>query len=1001
MQSTGGEDSFREDNMSKSLDPYLDRVLYAFSAYAMPGLLTLVTVIALSTWQTFFPYLPAQPLALRIVEESGQALAPAQARRLLADRPTVRQFDTDRSEQPVWFQFGVGATRGEGDAPTMAEFPSRHAIDTACWDADSLAPLGDADRQRASGGIGVMKSGFALTLGAAAVPRQVLCRANFVGPARLTAFAWPAAELRIAAQEYHRNAGLLDGGLLVLAIFMLVTAAINRNSMYVMFAAWLIVNLRVAALSVGWDVQWLGMTVPHAWIAYGRSLTLAVYYVLTITLFRTLFKEELAKVGYAGLLRLAQWTCVPLLALSLIIPYKMFLPVIWVAAGLNIGVLLFFLVRILLLTRSPVAIWYGASICITLFASMSEVIAAAFGFTGLIGSINSVTAALSSSLLAALAIAEQMRQEHKQKVEAQAELEHTFEAMPIGLFTLDLHGNFLSKNPALLAMMGEGAPAPPSSWRACFNEEAWQQLRAMVQTHSDGELEIDGHKTPGIDGGKRFLIRATLARGKIEGSLQDITERSKAIEDLRFMAHNDPLTKVCNRRGIEKIYHHALLELSEGKPLALAYIDLDRFKLINDLYGHAVGDEVLKQVCARMSDMLTDRHCIGRVGGDEFVIVMPDTTMARAAHACRGVVSSISEAAYRIGDKAFHVRVSVGLIEVAGQLLLKDALSSADRACREAKAGLNSGLVVYEKNADAFMKREAELDLVERLASGSALDCLFIEMQPIMSLKTPSASLNFEVLLRMRDHDGSVIPAGRIIGAAESSGQIGVIDRWVMKTTLAWMTANYAHLGHTQFVCMNLSGASLNDERFAEDAFTILEQNQHVASRLCLEITESVALQDLENTRRFIDRVRGYGIKVALDDFGAGYTSFSYLAELPADVLKIDGNFIVNLNAHPANIAIVEAIVSLALNLGMKTIAEWAEDRATVQTLADIGVDYVQGYAVACPGAPSLVLGMASSASFIVDPQLLALVETLDKPDGPRPRSLNVINFKKRDHKGA
>ena len=989
--------------MSKSLDPYLDRVLYAFSAYAMPGLLTLVTVIALSTWQTFFPYLPAQPLALRIVEESGQALAPAQARRLLADRPTVRQFDTDRSEQPVWFQFGVGTTRGDGDGnvPIMAEFPSRHAIDTACWDADTLAPLGDADRQRASGSIGVMKSGFALTLGAPASPRQVLCRTNFVGPARLTAFVWPAAELRVAAQEYHRNAGLLDGGLLVLAIFMLVTAAINRNSMYVMFAAWLIVNLRVAALSVGWDVQWLGMTVPHAWIAYGRSLTLAVYYVMTITLFRTLFKEELAKVGYIGLLRLAQWTCVPLLALSLIIPYKMFLPVIWVAAGLNIGVLLFFLGRILLLTRSPVAIWYGASICITLFASMSEVIAAAFGFTGLIGSINSVTAALSSSLLAALAIAEQMRQEHKQKVDAQAELEHTFEAMPIGLFTLDLHGNFLSKNPALLAMMGEGAPAPPSSWRACFNEEAWQQLRAMVQTHSDGELEIDGHKTPGIDGGKRFLIRATLARGKIEGSLQDITERSKAIEDLRFMAHNDPLTKVCNRRGIEKIYHHALLELSEGKPLALAYIDLDRFKLINDLYGHAVGDEVLKQVCARMSDMLTDRHCIGRVGGDEFVIVMPDTTMARAAHACRGVVSSISEAAYRIGDKAFHVRVSVGLIEVAGQLLLKDALSSADRACREAKAGLNSGLVVYEKNADAFMKREAELDLVERLASGSALDCLFIEMQPIMSLKTPSASLNFEVLLRMRDHDGSVIPAGRIISAAESSGQIGVIDRWVMKTTLAWMTANYAQLGHTQFVCMNLSGASLNDERFAEDAFAILEQNQHVASRLCLEITESVALQDLENTRRFIDRVRGYGIKVALDDFGAGYTSFSYLAELPADVLKIDGNFIVNLNAHPANIAIVEAIVSLALNLGMKTIAEWAEDRATVQTLADIGVDYVQGYAVACPGAPSLVLGMASSASFIVDPQLLALVETLDKPDGPRPRSLNVINFKKRDHKGA
>ena len=660
----------------------------------------------------------------------------------------------------------------------------------------------------------------------------------------------------------------------------------------------------------------------------------------------------------------------------------------------DIGVLLFFLAHILLVTRSKVAIWYGASICITLFASMSEVFAAAFGFTDLIGSINSVTAAMSSSLLAALAIAEQMRQEHKQKVEAQAELEHTYEAMPIGLFTLDLHGNFLSKNPALLAMMGRGERTPSTSWAGYFNEVAWQQLLTMVHTHPDGELEINGHKTPGIDSGKRFLIRATLARGKIEGSLQDITEKSKAIEDLCFMANNDPLTKVHNRRGIEKVYHGALRELSEAEPLALAYLDLDRFKLINDLYGHGVGDEVLKQVCARMSALLDDRHCIGRVGGDEFVIVMPGISMAQAAQACRGIVSSISEEAYRIGDKAFHVRVSVGLIEVSPETLLKDALSSADRACREAKASLNGGLVVYEKNAEAFLEREAELDLVERLASGSILDCLFIEMQPIMSLKAPSQSHNFEVLLRVRDHDGTVIPA-------ESSGQIGVIDRWVMTTTLAWMSTNHAQLGRTQFVCMNLSGASLNDERFAEDRFAILEQNLHVASRLCLEITESVALQDLENTRGFIDRVRSYGVKVALDDFGAGYTSFSYLKELPADVLKIDGNFIVNINAHPANVAIVEAIVSLAVNLGMKTIAEWAEDVATVQTLAEIGIDYVQGYAVARPGAPSLMLGVESSASFIRDPRVLAFVETLGKQIGPHPQLVKVINFKIRDDSGA
>jgi EAL domain-containing protein (putative c-di-GMP-specific phosphodiesterase class I) len=205
-----------------------------------------------------------------------------------------------------------------------------------------------------------------------------------------------------------------------------------------------------------------------------------------------------------------------------------------------------------------------------------------------------------------------------------------------------------------------------------------------------------------------------------------------------------------------------------------------------------------------------------------------------------------------------------------------------------------------------------------------------------------------------------------------------VIDRWVLATTLDWIGEHVDELPNTRFVCMNLSGASLNDERFVQDTIEILASHSAVAHRLCIEITESVALHDLANTRRFIDQVRTFGVKVALDDFGAGYTSFSYLKELPADVLKIDGNFVVNINAHPANVAIVEAIVNLAVNLGMKTIAEWAEDAETVRTLAEIGVDYVQGWAVARAKAPEELLKAASSASFITDPQLAQLVHCLD-----------------------
>jgi EAL domain-containing protein (putative c-di-GMP-specific phosphodiesterase class I) len=253
-------------------------------------------------------------------------------------------------------------------------------------------------------------------------------------------------------------------------------------------------------------------------------------------------------------------------------------------------------------------------------------------------------------------------------------------------------------------------------------------------------------------------------------------------------------------------------------------------------------------------------------------------------------------------------------------------------------------------------------------------------MQPIMSLRAPYGSLDFEVLVRMREADGSVTPAGVIIAAAENNGRAAVIDRWVLSNTLAWLERHLDRLASTRFVTMNLSGASLNDEKFVQDAFAMLRDSPRAVERLCIEITESVALHDLGNTKRFIECVRGFGAKLALDDFGAGYTSFSYLKELPADVLKIDGSFVRSVNAHPANLAIVEAIVELGRNLGMQTIAEWAEDRAAVEALALAGVDYVQGYAIARPLDAERLLGAASAAGFITDADVLRYVrDTLGK----------------------
>ncbi|TFW31522.1 putative bifunctional diguanylate cyclase/phosphodiesterase [Massilia horti] len=958
---------------SEPLPSHAHRVVVALtrllSVYLIPIGVALLSVFALATWNSHYRAGDRSPLLLRVMAETGAPLTPQAALHELARAPALDHYTTRLSEAPVWFAL---RTVGRAGQAADIEFPSRHAVAIRCWDGDRLQPLGSAWRGGAEGALTAAKAGFVLQL--AHPPAQVLCRATFSGPARLSAVQWPPDQMTLSVQQFHRKSGLLDGGMIVLSLFVLITALINRQVLYLQFAGWLILNLRVGAISAGWDIQWLGQELPPEWLTPSRAVTTALYAISTLTLYMTLFWADVARSRFATSLRLMQWVCLPLLALSLLLPFRIYLPVMWVLVVAGLALMTCGLVSVMRHSQARVALWFAGSFAVTFLSSLAEVIAAALGMSEVLGVANSVTAALASSLLAALAVAEQMRLETEKRIAAQAELEHAYEAMPVGLLTLDLEGHFLSANPALCRMLDCDVVVPGRTlWRQFFDDDAWRSLLELVRERPNTELEIDTRER-----GRRFLVRATLARGRIEGVLEDITEKTKATEQLRFMANNDPLTKVFNRRGIERMFEGATVTLASGLPLALAYLDLDRFKLINDLFGHAAGDEVLRQVCDRMALVLGGGQKIGRVGGDEFVIVMPDTSIALATLVCRTMVERIGGQPYRVGDKAFHVRGSIGLIEVSSGMPMKDAVSAADRACREAKEGAADGLVVYERNARAFREREAELNLVARLAGPNATDGMFLEMQPIMSLKAPRASLNFEVLLRMREPDGRVVGAGPIIGAAEKSGHVGVIDRWVLTSTLQWIAAHEAELANTRFVCMNLSGASLNDERFVQDTIDILAHHAHVADRLCMEITESVALHDLDNTRRFIDQVRAYGVKVALDDFGAGYTSFSYLKELPADVLKIDGNFVVNINAHPANVAIVEAIVNLAVNLGMKTIAEWAEDAATVQTLAEIGVDYVQGWAVSRPQLPERVLTAGSSAGFIQDEQVLQLVDSLE-----------------------
>jgi diguanylate cyclase (GGDEF)-like protein len=945
----------------------LDALIYAFSVYGVPLLIGVATLVSVAAWHDRYAAVSGRPLTLAVVDDPGATLRPAEALRRLDAAPSAAYRETKLAETPFWFRFTVAPPGGD------VELPSRHAVAVACWNATTLQLLGRADRVRAAGSMRTVKAGFAFDVGILHSPMPVLCRGTFAGPGRVTARQWPDEQLTASMLAFQRNAALLEGGLLVLSAFVLVTAIINREWLYVLFAAWLVASLRVGAISAGWDTEWLGHTIPQAWIFVARKYTIAIYILLTYALFTRLFDEDLRRVRAGWPLAVARGSGVVVLGGAVALPFSLFLPTLWVCVTAGVAALAWYLAIFLRERHSRVALWYAAALGIAIFSGLYEVIAAALGLRTLIGTLNSVTAALSSSLLAALAIAERMRVEHVERVRAEADLKVAYDAIPIGLFTLDRDGALERFNPALARMLGiDHGRAARRYWRDYFGAQSWGWLRDLLLLRQGGDQELPG---PEIDGRRSwFHVKVAPAGQKIEGSLQDVTARREATERLQFLSENDPLTGVLNRRGVEKVIEAATQDAAAGAPLAVGYMDLDRFKLINELFGHVAGDDVLRQVCRRTEAELAPGTSLARIGGDEFVIVFRGAAIGAAAAVCRRIVEAIGATAFQTGDKAFQVKTSIGLVEVAGRLPVKDAITFAERACRTAKSGAHEGLVVYDRGAGVFGEWARERGLVERLGTGATPRGLFLMMQPILSLRAPHESLNFEILVRMRDADGSITPGGVLVATAEANGRAAVIDRWVLSNSLAWLERHYAALAATQFVTMNLSGASLNDEHFVHDAFAMLAGAPRATQRLCIEITEGVALHDLDNTRRFIERVRRYGAKVALDDFGAGYTSFSYLRELPADALKIDGSLIVDLNAHPANLAIVEAIVELARNLGMKSIAEWAEDCATVEALAAAGVDYVQGFAIARAQGTAAVLAARSSASFITDPDVLRFV---------------------------
>jgi diguanylate cyclase (GGDEF)-like protein/PAS domain S-box-containing protein len=486
---------------------------------------------------------------------------------------------------------------------------------------------------------------------------------------------------------------------------------------------------------------------------------------------------------------------------------------------------------------------------------------------------------------------------------------------------------------------------------------AFRQHFQSVLNGGTTRFEIDIHPPRGEPRWVEISMnRVQLEHGELViGILHDITERRMLHTALQHHASHDDLTGLVNRREFQ-LRLHALVDALQTTPgpHALIYVDLDQFKVVNDTCGHLAGDELLCQLGDRLKRLTQPRDVIARLGGDEFGLLLRDQSIEDAMQVAESLCKSVADFRFIWGQRSFEVTASVGLTAINRDTIsAEDALSAADAACYVAKDQGRNRVQLYFGGAACTGKRQ-EMEWVSRLQSALDENRFQIWQQHILNLDVDTtASNHFEVLLRLVGEDGSIIAPGRFFPAAERYGLMPAIDRWVIQHLLLEGQGSHllSEMGRKSAThcAINLSGASLNDDKFLGFLEDSLRRTALVGNQLCFEITETVAVNNFGRMREVMHTLKQFGCQFALDDFGSGMSSFNYLKNLPVDYLKIDGSMVRNIVEDAADLAMVEAINRVGGVLGLKTIAEFVETEATLQRLRDIGVDYAQGFAIHRP----------------------------------------------------
>ena len=434
----------------------------------------------------------------------------------------------------------------------------------------------------------------------------------------------------------------------------------------------------------------------------------------------------------------------------------------------------------------------------------------------------------------------------------------------------------------------------------------------------------------------------------------DVSQTHELTQQLSHQATHDVLTGLFNRRDFEIKVKQSIRDAEiAGKEHSLLYMDFDQFKVINDTCGHIAGDELLKQYTAKLSDLVRHGDTLARIGGDEFGLLLENCSRQQALLVADKIQEMTRQFRFSWEDKTFGIGISIGMIGInhqSGSVI--DVISRVDAACHMAKEAGRNRIYVHDEKDQALLARHGEMQWTPRITKALEEQRMALYYQPIVH-GTRLADLNshYEILIRMIDESGNLIAPGAFLPAAERYNLIAAIDRWVISEYFRWLAEHPQQLNSLALGSINLSGNSLGSETCLRHIECQLKEYAIPPDKICFEITETEAIANLAQAKVFMKKLKNYGCNFALDDFGSGFSSYAYLKNLPVDFLKIDGMFIKDIKTDPANYAMVESINHIGHIMGRRTIAEFVENKETLQTLNKLGVDYMQGFGIAKPSA--------------------------------------------------